>query len=88
MKKKQRHNGNEPYNFVLSYLVSNQSIKIHDYNRVVKGLNGLSKEEFLAKISENFLSTKRKKPYYPSQKYHISMYMDGTFYSLHVKRPL
>ena len=87
--KNKRHNGNEPYNFVLSYLVSNQSIKIHDYNRLVKDLNGLSEEEFLAKISENFLiHEKKEKAYYPSQKYHISMYMGGKFYSLHVKHEL
>ena len=87
--KNKRHNGNEPYNYVLSYLVSNQSIKIHDYNRLVKDLNGLTEEEFLAKISENFLiHEKNGTPYLPSQKYHISMYLGGKFYSLHVKHNL
>jgi hypothetical protein len=37
--KNKRHNGNEPYNFVFSFIVSSQSIKINDYNRVVKDLN-------------------------------------------------
>lgn len=87
--KNKRHTGNESYNFVYSYIVSNQSIKIHDYNRVIKDLNGLSEQEFLEKVSENFLiHEKGDVPYYPSQKFHISMYLGGKFYSLHVKHNL
>lgn len=84
--KNKKHNGTEAYNYVFSYLVSSQSIKIHDYNRLLKNLNGLSSEEFLKKLEENFLiHEKGEKPYYPSQKFHFSMYLDGKFYSLHVK---
>ena len=87
--KNKRHNGNEPYNFVFSFIVSSQSIKINDYNRVVKDLNGNSEEEFLQKVSENFLiHEKGENAYYPSQKFHISMYLGGKFYSLHVKHNL
>ena len=87
--KNKRHSGNEPYNFVYGFIVSNQSIKIHDYNRIIKDLNGLSEEDFLQKISENFLiHEKGEVPYYPSQKFHISMYMGGKYYSLHVKHNL
>lgn len=87
--KNKRHNGNEPYNFVFSYLVSKDSIKIHDYNRLLKDLNGLSSEEFLKKIEKSFLiHEKGEQPYYPSQKFHISLYLDGKFYSLHVKHDL
>lgn len=84
--KNKKHNGSEHYNYVYSFIVSNQSIKIHDYNRVLEDLNGLSETEFLNKIEENFLiHDKGDVPYYPSQKFHISMYMGGKFYSLHVK---
>ncbi|MBF8456121.1 DUF1015 domain-containing protein [Kaistella sp. G5-32] len=84
--KNKKHNGTEHYNFVFSYIVSNQSIKIHDYNRLLKDLNGLSEDEFLKKIEETFLvHDKGETPYYPSQKFHISMYLGGRFYSLHVK---
>lgn len=87
--KNKRHTGNEPYNFVFSYLVSKDSIKIHDYNRLLKDLNGLSSEEFLKKIEKSFLiHDKGEMPYYPSQKFHISLYLDGKFYSLHVKHDL
>ena len=87
--KNKKHTGAEHYNYVFSFLVSNQSIKIHDYNRIVQDLNGLSEEEFLNRISENFLiHEKGETPYYPSQKFHISMYLGGKFYSLHVKHDL
>lgn len=87
--KNKRHNGTELYNFVYSFIVSNQSIKIHDYNRIVTDLNGLSNEEFLKELEKYFLiHEKGETAYFPSQKFHISMYMDGKFYSLHVKHDL
>ena len=87
--KNKKHNGTEHYNYVYSFIVSNQSIKIHDYNRLISDLNGLSEAEFLKKIEENFLIHDRGDvPYYPSQKFHISMYLGGKFYSLHVKHDL
>jgi len=87
--KNKKHSGTEPYNYVFSFIVSNQSIKIHDYNRLLDDLNGLSAEDLLQKIEENFLiHDKGDIPYYPSQKFHISMYLAGRFYSLHVKHDL
>ena len=76
----------EHYNFVYSLIVSNHSIKINDYNRLLKDLNGFAANKFLAKIKETFqVHEKGEEPYFPSQKFHISMYLDGKFYSLHVK---
>ncbi|RMZ59903.1 DUF1015 domain-containing protein [Chryseobacterium nematophagum] len=87
--KNKRHNGTELYNFVYSFIVSNQSIKIHDYNRILSDLNGLSNEEFLKELEQYFLiHEKGEAAYYPSQKFHISMYLGGKFYSLHVKHDL
>lgn len=84
--KNKKHTGSEHYNYVFSFLVSNQSIKIHDYNRLVQDLNGLTEKDFLAKIEEKFqVHDKGDQPYYPSQKFHMSMYLNGKFYSLHVK---
>lgn len=87
--KNKRFHGTEHYNFVYSFIVSNQSIKIKDYNRLLMDLNGLSKENFLEKLKEDFqIHEKGEEAYYPSQKFHISMYLDGKFYSLHVKHSL
>lgn len=87
--KNKKHTGTELYNYVFSFVVSNQSIKIHDYNRLLEDLNDLTEKEFIAKIEENFLiHEKGEEAYYPSQKFHISMYLGGKFYSLHVKHEL
>lgn len=87
--KNKKHKGTEAYNYVFSFIVSNQSIKIHDYNRIVKDRNGLTSEQILEKLDRYFdIHDKGEEPYYPSQKFHISMYMDGKFYSLHVKHSL
>ena len=87
--KNKKHNGNEGYNFVFSFIVSNQSIKIHDYNRIVKSKNGLTTVQFLKKLEKTFLiQEKGESPYYPSKKFHLSMYLEGKFYSLHLKHNL
>jgi uncharacterized protein (DUF1015 family) len=87
--KNRKHKGTEPYNFIFSFIVSNQSIKIHDYNRIVKDLNGLTAPQILKKLEKAFdIHEKGDTPYYPSQKFHISMYLEGKFYSLHVKHSL
>jgi uncharacterized protein (DUF1015 family) len=88
-KEKKKQIGTENHHHILSFLVSSQSIKIHDYNRVVTHSNGLNAEELLQKIGENYLiSPKGSTPYYPSKKHHVSMYLEGQFYSLHVKHEL
>ncbi|WP_407481468.1 DUF1015 domain-containing protein [Elizabethkingia meningoseptica] len=87
--KGKKHTGQEGFNFVYSYIVSNQSIKIHDYNRLVRDLNGLSPEQFLQSLEKFFvIHEKGDTAYYPSQKYHLSMYLNGKFYSLHIKHDL
>ncbi|RQP09433.1 MAG: DUF1015 domain-containing protein, partial [Chryseobacterium sp.] len=87
--KLKKHTGLEPYNYIFSFIVSNQSIKIHDYNRLIRDLNGLTEQQFLDRLGEYFLiHEKGETPYYPSQKFHISLYMGGKFYSLHVKHDL
>ena len=87
--KNKKHTGNEGYNFVYSFIVSNQSIKIHDYNRILTDWNGLSKLDFMKCLEKSFMiQNKGENPYYPSKKFHISMYLDGEFYSLHLKSTL
>lgn len=87
--KYKRSHGTEHYNFVYSFIVSNQSIKINDYNRLLKDRNGLSEEQIMEKLKEDFqIHDKGTEPYFPSQKFHISMYLGGKFYSLHVKHDI
>ena len=87
--KNKKHTGLEHYNFVYSFIVSNQSIKINDFNRMITNLHGLTSEQFLKKLEDSFtIYEKGESPYFPSKKFHISMYLDGKFYSLHVKHEL
>ncbi|MDR1876333.1 MAG: DUF1015 domain-containing protein [Flavobacteriaceae bacterium] len=71
---------------VMSLLASSQSIKIYEYNRLIRSLNGLSKEELFSQLEEHFtINKKGEQPYFPSHKHHISMYLDGQFYGLYIK---
>jgi uncharacterized protein (DUF1015 family) len=81
-----KHTGNECYNYFMSYLISDANLKISAFNRFVKDLNGLNKNEFLVKLSESYhIKNKGKKFYKPSKKHHFSMYLDGEYYSLYLK---
>ena len=85
--KNTNHNGTESYNFFMSYLIPESDLVIHEFNRLIKDLNGLTKEEFLIKLDENYRITNRGKiPYAPSKPHHFSMYLDGEFYSLYLRK--
>ncbi|MEM8999961.1 MAG: DUF1015 domain-containing protein [Bacteroidota bacterium] len=85
--KNEAHTGNEPYNFFMSYLIPESEIKIYEFNRMVKDLNGLSKKEFLVQLDEYFRIEKKDDGIYkPSKKHHFSMYLDGEFYSLYLRK--
>ncbi len=80
------HNGKEAYNYIMSFLVAQTQVKIYEFNRMVKDLNGHSKESFFNRLSHFFtIHPKGTEIYKPKTKDHISMYFDGMFYSLHLK---
>jgi len=81
--------GKEPFNYFLSVLFPHDQLQILPYNRVVKDLNGLSKEEFLAKLKDNFtVSYFGKKDYTPEGKGTFGMYLDGEWYVLEAKEKI
>ncbi len=81
------HTGNEHYNFFMSYLLPESDLKIHEFNRIIKDLNGLTKEEFLIHLDTLYrIENRGKIPYKPSKKHHFSMYLDGEFYSLYLRK--
>jgi len=87
MKENSEHSGKEAYNFFMSYLIPESELKIYEFNRLVRDLNGLSKEEFLIRLDEVFRIEDRGIEYYkPSLKHHFSMYLDGKFYSLYLRK--
>ncbi|MCW8981794.1 MAG: DUF1015 domain-containing protein [Altibacter sp.] len=81
------HTGTEAYNYFMSYLIPESDLKIYEFNRLIKDLNGLTKEEFLIKLDALFRIENRGQEYYkPSKKHHFSMYLDGAFYSLYLRK--
>ncbi len=75
------HTGTEEYNYVVAGMFPAEDLHIMPYNRVVKDLNGLSDDEFLAKIGDSFIvtETNEKAPKIHSQ---ICMYLSGKWYNL------
>jgi len=81
------HTGQEDYNFFMSYLIAQSNLKISAFNRFVKTLNGLQNDEFLMKLDAYFRIENRGANYYePSKKHHFSMYFNGNFYSLYLRK--
>ena len=80
------HNGTEEYNFFMAVVFPESHLKIIDYNRVVKDLNGLTPEQFLEKLSPDFkVEEKGTEIYKPCGLHNFSMYMGGKWYSLTAK---
>ena len=85
--KNDAHAGDEPYNFFMSYLIPESNLKIHEFNRLVKDLNGLTKDAFLIKLDAIFrIENRGSELYKPTRKHHFSMYLDGEFYSLYLRK--
>ncbi len=76
-----------PYKFFMSYLIPESHLIIKEFNRLVKDLNGLSKEAFLIELDTWYrIENRGTIPYKPSKKHHFSMYLDGEFYSLYLRK--
>ena len=76
------HSGTEDYNYVVAGIFPSEDLRIMAYNRVIKDLNGLTEEEFFARISESFIvsETMEKEP---AQHGEIAMYFGGKWFNLH-----
>jgi uncharacterized protein (DUF1015 family) len=77
------HTGDEEYNYFLAVHFPDNQLKILDYNRVVKDLNGLTNEEFLSRLEKGFvIEEKGSTIYKPSRLHNFSMYLNEKWYSL------
>lgn len=81
------YTGNEEFNFFLSVAFPEDELEIMDYNRVMKDLNGYSKDEFIAKISEKFSveAFEGEGQFKPTEKHTFGMYLDKKWYKLTAK---
>ncbi|MBQ1222348.1 MAG: DUF1015 domain-containing protein, partial [Alistipes sp.] len=85
-KKNPNHTGNEEYCYFLAVTFPASQLKIIDYNRVVKDLNGLTPEELIAKLGESFeVECKGEEIYTPNALHNFAMYLEGKWYSLTAK---
>lgn len=81
-----RHNGTEEYNYFMAVHFPDNQLRILDYNRTVRDLNGLSEDEFLSTLEKGFvIKEKGRKIYKPSKLHNFSMYLGGKWYSLTAK---
>lgn len=81
------HTGKENYNYFMSYLIPESQVRIYEFNRMIKDLNGLTKEEFLIQLDTFYRIEKRNDGIYkPTKKHHFSMYLDGEYYSLYLRK--
>ena len=77
------HTGDEEYNYFLAVIFPESQLRIIDYNRVVRDLNGLTPDEFLEKLSENFdVVDMGSDIYKPNALHNFGMYLNGKWYSL------
>ncbi|UZO80817.1 DUF1015 domain-containing protein [Aquimarina sp. ERC-38] len=77
----------ESYDYFMSYLIPESQLRIYEYNRLVKDLNGLTKEAFLIKLDFWFrIENRGLEVYQASKEHHFSMYLDGEFYSLYLRK--
>lgn len=80
------HRGDEEYNYFMAVCFPASQLTILDYNRVVKDLNGLSDQQFISILKENFIVEKKgKENYKPQQLHEFSLYLNGEWYSLKAK---
>ena len=80
------HKGDEEYNYFLAVAFPASHLRIIDYNRVVRDLNGLSAAEFLDRVKENFeVEDKGTEIYTPAGLHNFAMYLEGRWYSLTAK---
>ncbi len=82
-----KHTGNEDYNFFMSYLLPESQLSIYEFNRFIKDLNGLTPDEFLIELDTVFrIENRGQELYKPKEKHHFSMYLNGEFYALYLRK--
>ena len=81
------HLGKQNLNYFMSFLIAESNVKIYEFNRIIRDLNGHSKEDFLEKLSEHFIiKSKEQELWKPQDKFEFGMYLDGNFYALFYKQ--
>ena len=80
-----RHSGDLDYNYFLCVAFPHDEMKILDYNRVVRDLNGQSTADFLVRIARHFVVTPMAERSHPARAGHFGMYLEGQWYRLEIQ---
>jgi uncharacterized protein (DUF1015 family) len=81
-----KNTGNKHLNYFMSYLIDDSNVKIYEYNRILRDLNGHTKSELLDALSQSFwVKNRGQELWKPEAKYQYGMYLEGEFYSLQLK---
>ena len=68
-------------------MIAESNVKIYEYNRIIRDLNGFTKDDFLEKLEGNFIiKDKEQELWKPQSKFEFGMYLDGHFYALFYKQ--
>ena len=86
--KKPDYTGDEEFNFFLSVAFPDDELEIMDYNRVVKDLNGMSREGFLSSLSHSFEVEKVETQYKPTKRHTFGMLIENDWYKLSAKEQI
>ena len=86
-KQNPNHKGDEEYNYFMAVCFQASQLTILDYNRVVKDLNGMTSQEFLKALEEDFVvENKGAEDYKPQHLHEFSLYLDHEWYSLTARK--
>lgn len=81
-KENPNYTGEEEFNYFTAMITPDTNLKVMDYNRVIKDLNGLSDDEFINKIKDKFVVKKEETNYKPHKKGEVGMYLNNTWYTI------
>ncbi|MFM9004803.1 MAG: DUF1015 family protein, partial [Flavobacteriales bacterium] len=78
-------NNDDPMRFCLAYILSEENVRIYEFNRIVKDLNGLSAAEVLERLSVSFEVKLAPTPVHPHRKGEMGLYLEDKWYVLTLK---
>ena len=78
-------NENDPMRYCLAYILSEENVRIYEFNRIVKDLNGLSAAEVIERLGDSFEVTPSQTPVHPHRKREMGLYLENNWYKITLK---
>lgn len=87
--RRQQHSefsGKEAFNYILSFLIPKSQLRVLQFNRIIKNLNGLSETEFLQKLEKEFVVTPQPTPVIPVRRHQFGLRLGPSWYQLDLRQ--